>query len=102
MRCECSSKSNNSFDINSFFQIVCTFHVQEAWFAPAKDSKHATGYIEERLKNVRKRMPKQSWTPAQTKKEDKQELSVADKIKKRRESMGRLCCVCLCIGCLLF
>ncbi|XP_063971465.1 uncharacterized protein LOC129269578 isoform X2 [Lytechinus pictus] len=55
----------------------------EAWYTPAVEGEHAKGFIEERLKNVRKRMPKQGWTslePSSSSEENQKEPSTKEKI----------------------
>ncbi|XP_063968771.1 uncharacterized protein LOC135157438 isoform X1 [Lytechinus pictus] len=57
----------------------------EAWYTPAVEGEHAKGFIEERLKNVRKRMPKQGWTslePSSSSEENQKEPSTKEKIEE--------------------
>ncbi|XP_063959768.1 uncharacterized protein LOC135155087 isoform X2 [Lytechinus pictus] len=57
----------------------------EAWYTQAVEGEHAKGFIEERLKNVRKRMPKQGWTslePSSLSEENQKEPSTKDKIEE--------------------
>ncbi|XP_063959988.1 uncharacterized protein LOC135155148 isoform X2 [Lytechinus pictus] len=57
----------------------------EAWYTSAVEGEHAKGFIEERLKNVRKRMPKQGWTslePSSSSEENQKEPSTKEKIEE--------------------
>ena len=58
------------------------FSEQEAWFSKGSGGYHSSGYIEERLKNVKKRMPKQSWGDGVKKPLKEKEPSMKEKIQK--------------------
>lgn len=85
--------------VYSLIAVTCIslykFHTQEAWYTPAVEGEHAKGFIEERLKNVRKRMPKQGWTslePSSSSEENQKEPSTKEKIEELK-SKGMLMCL---------